>query len=250
MQRDKELAGRTAFVSGSGRNIGRAIALRLAARGCNVIFNGARNRDACEAGAEEARKLGVDAMVTMGDMAQPAVVSDIAREALARFGQVEILVNNAAIRPHKPFLEMADDDWYRVINLDLNAAFHTCRAFMPGMVAGNWGRIVNITGMNAIHGYSHGAPISAAKHGLWGLSKSLAKEFGPHGLTVNAISPGTIEGERDDPNVAARMAALVKAIPLGHLGQPDDIAALVAFLCVEGRFVTGQMIASNGGVQT
>ena len=245
---ERSLAGRAAFVSGSGRNIGRAIALELARRGCNVIVNGASDRAACEATAEAARALGVEAVVAMGDVGRSDVVATIAEDAARRFGAVDVLVNNAAIRPHKPFLEMSDEDWHRVIALDLNAAFYTCRAFLPGMVGRRWGRVIGITGMKAIHGYDEGAPISSAKHGLWGLTKALAKEFGPHGITVNAVSPGPIRVEGRD---TAQLTTLARGVPLGHAGEPEDIAGLVGFLASpEGRFITGQMIASNGGAQT
>jgi 3-oxoacyl-[acyl-carrier protein] reductase len=245
------LAGRTAFVSGSGKNIGRAIALELAARGANVVVNGATDRDAAEAVAEAARTHGVAALVAMGDVGSPLAVREIADAALAQFGAVDILVNNAAIRPATPFLEMADADWHRVLDVDLHGAFYTCRAFLPGMVEKGWGRIVNITGMNAIAGYPGRSPASVAKHGLWGLTKSLAKEFGPNGVTVNAISPGPVRGEHADPEITRRIEARVSQVPLGRIGEPEDIAALAGFLCSEeGSFVSGQMIGSNGAMQT
>ncbi len=246
-----ELAGKTAFVSGSGQNIGKAIALRLARMGANVVLNGSADPAAGEAVAAEAGKFGVPALVAMGDVGKPADVAALAEAALGRFGAVDILVNNAAIRPAKPFLELADDDWHRVLDVDLNAAFYLCRAFLPGMIAAGWGRIVNLAGMNAIHGYAGRAPVSVAKHGLWGLTKALAKEFGPNGITVNAISPGPIAGEHADPAMARHIAGQVGRIPLGHLGEPDHIASLAGWLASAGvGFTTGQMIACNGGAET
>lgn len=242
-----DTARKTAFITGSGRNIGRAIGLELARRGCNVIFNGSSDRAACESAVKEAETLGVRSAVAMGDVGKSEVVAAIATDILSEFGRVEILVNNAARRPHKPFLETTEQDWLDVMALDLNAAFFTTRAFVPAMIKARWGRIVNLTGMNAIQGYVEGAPISAAKHGVWGLTKALARELGPNGITVNAVSPGTIESEGKDPSSYAR---LIKNIPLGRLGQPGDIAAVVGFLCLDGGFVNGQMIACNGGAQT
>ncbi len=240
-----DLRGRTAFVSGSGRNIGRAIVLELAARGCNVVVNGSADRTACDETADAARALGAEAEVAMGDVSRPEDVAKIADAARARFGTVDILVNNAAFRPHKPFLDLTDADWQQVIDIDLTASFLTSRAFLPGMVERGWGRIVGMAGLKAIDGYFEGAPISAAKHGLWGLTKALAKEFGPHGVTVNAVSPGAIRSD-DEPEGAA-----APGIPVGRKGDPADIAALVGFLVSPaGRFVTGQMIAANGGART
>jgi 3-oxoacyl-[acyl-carrier protein] reductase len=245
------LAGKTAFVSGSGKNIGRAIVLDLAAGGANVVVNGASDRDAAEAVAETARGHGVEALVAMGDIGDRKTIAEITQAALARFGTVDILVNNAAIRPSTPFLEMAEADWHRILDVDLHSAFYTCRAFLPGMVEAGWGRIVNITGMNAIAGYPGHSPASVAKHGLWALAKSLAKEFGPNGVTVNAVSPGPIRGEHKDPEITKRIEARAAQVPVGRIGEPEDIAAVTGFLCSqEGGFVSGQMIASNGGMQT
>ncbi len=241
------LSGKTALVTGSGRNIGRAIAVELARLGCNVVVNGSSDRAACETTAEAAAALGVEALVTMGDVGRSETVKAIAGQALERFGTVDIVVNNAAIRPHKPFLEMDDADWQRVIDLDLTSAFYTCRAFLPGMVDRGWGRVINITGMNAIRGYNEGAPISAAKHGLWGLIKALSREFAARGITANAVSPGPIKvAGRDADN-----PKLLAGIPAGFMGEPEDIAGMVCFLASPaGRFVTGQMIAVNGGGTT
>lgn len=242
---------KVAFVTGSGRNIGRAIVLSLAAEGLNVVVNGSTKREACEAVAREAAEHGVEAQVVMGDVGRRDNVQEMAQAVLERFGRVDVLVNNAAIRPEKPFLEMTHEDWNRVMDVDLNAAFYTCQAFLPGMVERGWGRIVNLTGMNAIQGYVGRAPVSVAKHGLWGLTKSLAREFGPHGVTVNAISPGPIQGERDDPAAAAHIESMLSRVPLGRLGEPEHIAGLCAFLVSEaGGFTTGQMIACNGGAAT
>jgi 3-oxoacyl-[acyl-carrier protein] reductase len=241
---EKPLAGRTAFVSGSGQNIGRAIAMQLAGHGCNVIVNGAANRQACEETAARVSAAGAEAMVAMGDVGRAEDVATIVEAARAWFGAVDILINNAARRPHKPFLDMTEADWHGVIDPALTASFRLSHAFLPGMIERGWGRIVNFAGMKAIRGYFEGAPISAAKHGVWGLTKALAQEFAPHGITVNAISPGQIRSETVSADDPARTAT----IPTGFMGQPDDVACVAAFLCLpEARFVTGQMIAVNGG---
>ncbi|MBW8055387.1 MAG: SDR family oxidoreductase [Nitrospira sp.] len=245
------LDGRTALVTGAGRNIGRAIILDLAARGCNVIVNTRVNQSEADAVAAEARELGANAVTMLGDVGRPAEIQRIAGQALERFATVDILVNNAAIRPAAPFLELEEQDWHRVVDVDLHAAFYTAKAFLPGMVAQHWGRIINLTGMNAIHGYAGRAHVSAAKHGLWGLTKALAKEFGPSGVTVNAISPGPIQSQHPDPAMTQHIASQLGKIPLGRLGEPREIAALCGFLASDqGGFISGQMIAANGAAQT
>ena len=206
------LDGKTAFVSGSGHNIGRAIVLEFAGRGANVVVNGLSDPDSAEKVADEARSLGVGAIVAMGNVGDSAAVKEMAGKALAEFGAVDIVVNNAAIRPHKPFLEMDEDFWHNVISVDMHSAFYTGQAFVPGMVERGWGRVINITGMNAMHGYNGRCPVSAAKHGLWGITKSMAKEFGSRGITVNAISPGPIEGDYRDAAMGAHIREQEKLV--------------------------------------
>ena len=245
-----EHSGKTAFITGGGKNIGRAIAINLASTGCNIVLNGNSDTEACEETAKVLLEKGVKASIVMGNVGSADEVKRMASEALDQFGRIDILVNNAAIRPSKPFLEMEDHDWHRVLDIDLNSAFYTCRAFAGGMIEKGWGRIINITGMNAIHGYKGRAPVSAAKHGLWGLTKSLGKEFGPQGVTTNAISPGPID-TAGDATQREHILSMVPKVPLGRLGLPEVIAALTGFLCSNGgAFVNGQMINCNGGAET
>ena len=245
-------AKRTALVTGGGRNIGRACALGLAADGFNVVVNGSSDRAACEKVAREARKLGVKALVVMGDVGKPADCKRIAGMAIKTFGAIDVLVNNAALRPAKPFLKMTEAEWRRVIAVDLDAAVWLSQACLPGMLKKGWGRIVNFTGMNAIHGYAGRAPVSVAKHGVWGLTKSLAKEFGSAGVTVNAISPGPIAAdvENDDDSSHHRQETVAK-VPLGRMGTPAEVAATARLLVSEaGAYINGQMIQVNGGAET
>ena len=245
-----EHSGKTAFITGGGKNIGRAIAINLASTGCNIVLNGNSDTGACEETAQVLIEKGVKASIVMGNVGSADEVKRMASEALDQFGRIDILVNNAAIRPSKPFLEMEDLDWHRVLDIDLNSAFYTCRAFAGGMIEKGWGRIINITGMNAIHGYKGRAPVSAAKHGLWGLTKSLGKEFGPQGVTTNAISPGPIDTAGDAAQ-REHILSMVPKVPLARLGLPEEIAALTGFLCSNGgAFVNGQMINCNGGAET
>lgn len=242
---------KTAFISGAGRNIGRAIALSLARDGFNVVVNGSTFGAACEETAAQARAHGVDAKVAMADVGDPAKIKKIGAGLIEEFGAIDVLVNNAAIRPFAPFLEMPEDQWDRVLSVDLHAAIHLSRAFLPGMVERGWGRIVNLTGMNAMHGYNGRAAVSVSKHGLWGLTKALGKEFGGKGVTVNAISPGPIDGDYGDEELGSHIQSQVKLIPVGHLGEPRHISSLTSYLCSDdGGFVNCQMIACNGGTQT
>jgi 3-oxoacyl-[acyl-carrier protein] reductase len=242
---------RTALITGAGRNIGRAIALSLAQAGMNVVINGSADRAAAESVAAEARGFGVRALVAMGDVGLRAECQRIAAEALAAFGTVDVLVNNAALRPLNGFLELTEEDYRRIMAVDLEAAIWLSQACLPGMLEKGWGRIVNFAGMNAIHGYAGRAPVSIAKHGVWGLTKSLGKEFGPRGVTVNAVSPGPIAADDEDEAPSAYRQAMIKRVPAGRMGKPDEVAALVRLLASEeGAFINGQMLAVNGGAET
>ena len=244
--------GKTALVTGGGRNIGRACVLGLAEDGFNVVINGSSDRAICEKVAQEAASFGVKTLVVMGDVGKASECQRIADEAIKAFGAVDALLNNAALRPNKPFLEMGDADWQRIIDVDMNAAIWLSRACLPGMVKKGWGRIVNFAGMNAIHGHAGRAPVSVAKHGVWGLSKALAMEFGPKGITTNTISPGPIAPDTPEKNASAEARAQTLArVPLGRFGKPVEVAAAARLLVSEaGAYINGQMIAVNGGGAT
>jgi 3-oxoacyl-[acyl-carrier protein] reductase len=244
-------ARKAALITGAGKNIGRAVALGLAEDGFDIAVNGASDRAAAESVAAEVRALGRKAVVIMGDVGTRAECARIAAEALAAFGTVDVLVNNAALRPAKPFLELTEADLRRVLGVDVEAAIWLSQALLPGMVAQGFGRIVNFTGMNAIHGYAGRAPVSMAKHGLWGLTKSLAKEFAKQGVTVNAISPGPIAADDDVPGVANSRSGYVAKVPMARLGTPVEVATVVRMRAsVGGAYVTGQMLQVNGGAET
>jgi 3-oxoacyl-[acyl-carrier protein] reductase len=244
-------AKRSALITGSNKNIGKACALVLARGGSNVVINGARDRAAAEAVAGEARAFGVEALVAMGDIGRREDAMRISAEALRAFGTIDILINNAAIRQDGKFLELSEEDWRYTMAVNFDAAYWLCRAFLPGMLRHRWGRIVNFAGMNAIHGYNGRAHVSASKHAAWGLTKALAKEFGPHGITVNIVSPGPILGEAQDPAMAAHIKPMVARVPIGRLGTANEVAAVVSLLTSQdGAFINGQMIQVNGGAET
>jgi 3-oxoacyl-[acyl-carrier protein] reductase len=158
-------------------------------------------------------------------------------------------VNNAAVRPHEPFLDTSEADWQHVMDVDMNAAVWLARQVIPGMIDNGWGRIISFSGMNAQRGYLGAAAVSVAKHGVWGLTKALAVEFGPKGITANIISPGTFPPDGTNIDANKNFAALLAANPSGRLGTPDDIAGMITYLCSDtGGFVNGQMLQINGGV--
>lgn len=240
-----------ALVTGAGQNIGRAVAVALAADGYDVVVNGLSNRDAAEETAELCRAKGRQAIVAMGDSGTRDGCKEIARTGLSAFGTIGVLVHNAAIRPSAPFLEMSEEDWDRVMDVNLGGSIWLSRECLPGMVDQGWGRVVLFAGMNAIHGYNGRAPVSVSKHGNWGLAKSLGKEFGPKGITANLISPGPIASEHADASMTQHIKDQVGRIPAGRLGQPDEVAAVVSMLCSDkGGFVNGQILQVNGGTET
>ncbi|MEQ8805046.1 MAG: SDR family oxidoreductase [Rhodospirillales bacterium] len=242
---------RAALVTGSGKNIGRACVLALARDGFNVVINGSSDRASCDATAEDARALGADALVIMADVGDKAACDAMAAEAIGHFGGIDVLINNAAIRPSHSFLDITDDVWERVLDVNMNAAFRLARACLPGMVDRGWGRIVNFAGMNAIHGYNGRAHVSVSKHGSWGLTKALGKEFGPKGVTTNIISSGPIAGDHSDPAMAEHIASMKARVPVGRLGTPEEIAGMIAYLVSDqGGFMNGQLIQINGGTET
>ena len=242
---------KTALITGSAKNIGRGIAHYLAAAGFNIIVNGSSDQEAAEKVASEVRAKGSTAMVAMGDVGDKAAAEQIVQAGLDQFGAIDVLVNNAAIRPHAPFLDISEAEWQRVMNVDLNAAIWLSRLVLPVMTHKGWGRIISFSGMNAQRGYPGASPVAVAKHAVWGLTKSLAAEFSPLGITANIISPGTFPG--DDPATAddPKFIKLRNENPVRRLGQSDDIGAMVGYLCSEhGGFVNGQMLQINGGVVT
>jgi len=242
---------RTAVITGAGQNIGRACAIRLARDGFNVVINGRTNTASCEEVAERVREAGGEAHISMGDIGVPADARRIVDDAIKVFGAVDVLINNAAIRPETPFLEMPEDEWHQVMNVNFNSCFWLARAAIPGMVEKGWGRVIYFAGMNAMHGYNGRPHVSASKHAAWGLAKSLAKEFGPKGITANIISPGPIRPEAGDPAMISHITSQVGRIPTGRLGEASEIAAMVSHLASnEGGFINGQLLQVNGGTET
>ena len=243
-----KLDGKVALITGSGRNIGRATALKLAGEGAHIVVNARANRAEAEDVAREVRGRGVKALAILADVAGKDQVDAMVAKALSEFGRVDILINNAAIRPHKPFTELTVADWEEVRNIVLDGAIHCTRAVIGSMVENGYGRILFFTGDGAFAGGSGRAHISAAKMGLVGLARGLASEFAAKNIRVNVVSPGSIDTARANPEWYQGRVPGAAGIPLGRQGTVDEIAATCLFLVSEdGGFITGQTIHVNGG---
>ena len=244
------MKGRTAIVTGSGRNIGRAIALSFGRLGANVIVNGHRDRAAAEAVADEVRAAGGQALVHMADVADDAAVKAMVDAAAAQFDSVDIVVSNVAVRQKQAFLEITPQDWQAVLQTNLTPAFYLARHAIPHMRTGRWGRLVLISGFDGFWGQvTHRAHNVTAKSGLHGLAMALAREFGADGITANTVAPGAIDTIRDWTQYSHQERSRLEAeIPCGRYGKPDEVAAACDFLCSDrGAFVSGQVVHVNGG---
>lgn len=241
-----ELSGRVALVTGGAQNIGRAIAESLAAAGAAVVVNAKRSRAAAEATVAAIEQAGGRAFVHLADVTDAQAVKDMVEATLARYGRLDILVNNAAVREEAPFEELRFEDWRRILNIILDGAFLCTKACVPAMVQAGGGSVINIGGLTAHTGARHRAHVVTAKAGIIGFTKALAFDLAPHHITVNCVSPGLISTARSQatPKHHSEHKTLV-----GRMGEPSEVAAVVRMLCgPQGRYLTGQTIHVNGGV--
>ncbi|CAI8057213.1 3-oxoacyl-[acyl-carrier-protein] reductase FabG [Geodia barretti] len=220
----------------------------MAAEGANIVVNARSNRDEAEATAAAVEELGVKALPVLADVSQKDQVDAMIDAAMSTFGRIDILVNNAAIRPHKPFTELTLEDWEYVRGVVLDGSFYTTHGVIQQMVDNNFGRIVFLTGDGAFRGGPQRAHVSAAKMGMVGMARSLASEFAGNNIRVNVVSPGSIDTSRANPEWYAGRVPDSSGIPLQRQGKPEEIASTVTFLCTDdGGFITGQTIHVNGG---
>jgi len=246
MSREGVLQDRVALVTGGGRGIGKAVSIALAEMGARVIVN--YRSDA--ASAEETAQL-TGGVAVRCDISEPEAVEKLIRDLFKEQGKVDILVNNAGAVRDNLLLRMKTADWDDIIRTDLSSAFHTTKAVLAaGMLRNRWGRIVNMSSIVGITGNAGQANYAAAKAGLIGFTKSIAKEIGSRGITVNAVAPGYVPTELTGGSLTAEMVAmLVEATPLKRAGTPEDIGAAVAFLCSpSGGFITGHTLVVDGGL--
>jgi 3-oxoacyl-[acyl-carrier protein] reductase len=240
------MSDRVAIVTGSARNIGRAIAVRLARAGTAVIVNGRTSRPEADAVADEIRATGGQAAVHMADVTDPAAVEGLVAAAIEQFGRLDVVVNNASVRREVDFAELDYREWRTILASTLDAAYLCCHAALPHLKASGSGAVVNIGGLSSFTGAARRAHVIAAKAGLVGFTRALAFDLAPHHVTVNCVAPGlinTVRASGKEPAHHAEHKTLA-----GRRGAPEDVAALVGFLCgPDARYITGQTIHANGG---
>ncbi len=239
--------GKVALVTGAGRNLGKAIALDFAKHGANVVINVRSNMKDAEAVAREAEALGVGALPYAADVSDFKAVQGMVDAAVKKFGKVDILVSNAAIRQHKTFTELSYEDWRALVGVVLDGGFNCARHVLPHMIKNDFGRIIFIGGDGALAGGPDGAPVASAKNGLIGLTRALARGHVQYKIRVNMVSPARLSmGASQDAKGKGRGNA-----PVGRPGHPEDISRTCLFLAAEeADYITGEIIHVNGGGYT
>ena len=247
-----KLAGKVAVITGGSRGIGRAIAARMAAAGAKVVINCRTTVDRANDAAAAIRAEGGEALVVQADVGDKADANRLVREAVAGFGQVDIMVANAGIIIDKPFVDSTDEDWTAAMHSNLEAFFHVTRAVLPHMIERNYGRVL-ATGSVITEKYDFGpnkmSVCTASKAGIVTMLRAIAVEVATQGITLNAVSPGYIATEMFETIDPAGREAALRIIPMGRYGVPDDIANAMVFLASdEASYITGQTLRVNGGM--
>jgi len=247
MEQYMNLKGRVALVTGSGRGIGKSIAGKLSEIGASVVINDVSDESA--AAADEIQAAGRPALFVKANVSIAAEVNRMVNTIISNFGRIDILVNNAGISRDQLALMMTDEDWDAVLNVNLKGVFVCTRAVLKPMMKQRWGRIINISSIVGIVGNSGQANYSAAKAGVIGLTKTVAREMASRQITVNAVAPGFIESEMTQKLPDKVKEDYNKRIPLGYFGSPRDVAEAVAFFASEeARYITGQVLGVDGGM--
>jgi 3-oxoacyl-[acyl-carrier protein] reductase len=245
----KRLEGKTAIVTGGARGIGRAISVKLASEGANVVICDLVINEAAEETIKLIEEQGVKAAAFPANVTVAEDCENLFKQATEQFGQVDILVNNAGVTRDNLIMRMKEEDFDLVISTNLKGTYNMMKAATRPMMKARYGRIVNISSVVGIYGNAGQVNYSASKAGVIGMTKSLAKELGSRGITVNAVAPGFIETDMTKVLSDDLKAEMVKNIALGRPGQPEDVAKVVAFLASdEAEYVTGQVIECSGGM--
>lgn len=249
MRPGDDLAGKVALITGGARNIGRAISRALAAGGAKVMINANTSREAGEETVAMIEKAGGKAALCMGDITDPEAVKHLVDETIKRYGRIDMVVSNAAIRAETPFEKISYAEWKRVISTVLDGAFLVSQAALPHLIKAGGGALVYTGGMTGHKGALHRSHVVAAKGGLAAMTKAVAHDLAEYNITVNCVVPGPIDTVRGLPGAPERPDHR-KTLPLiGRRGQPQEIAAMVRMLCgPDARYITGQSIHINGGV--
>ncbi|MBU4530329.1 MAG: SDR family oxidoreductase [Hoeflea sp.] len=245
---NQDLQGRVALVTGASRNIGRAIAVALASRGANIAVHVGQDHAAGEETAAAVRAAGGEAHVLSGDLSNPDIARSVVANAAGQFGRLDMVINNAAIRPEAPFAELTYENWRKVMGIALDAVFLVSQAALPHLKASDMASVVNIGGLTGHTGATERAHVITAKAGLVGLTKAMAHELSPLGITINCVSPGLIQTARLGAAAHAPKHHDTRTNLVGHRGSPEDVAEAVAFLCgPASRYITGETLHVNGG---
>ncbi|WP_297719189.1 3-oxoacyl-[acyl-carrier-protein] reductase [Intestinimonas sp.] len=243
------LQGKCALVTGGSRGIGRAVCLELARQGARVAVNYAGNAAAAEETVGACAALGAEAFALRADVADAAACEAMVKEVLARFGRLDILVNNAGVTRDGLMPMMKEADWDAVLDTNLKGAFHCMKAVYRPMMKQKYGRVVNLSSIVGLRGNAGQANYAASKAGLIGLTKSMAKELAARNVTVNAVAPGFIDTDMTAALPEKAREAMLTAIPMGRLGQAEDVAKAVAFFAGDdAAYITGQVLCVDGGM--
>ena len=242
------LDGAVVVVTGASRGLGRAIAEELGSGGAKVVINYSSSKEPAEEAAESISSNGGEAIVVQADVSDPEQAQKLIDETVEKFGRVDVLVNNAGINIDKTLKKLSVEDWDKVIQVDLNSAFYTVHAALPHMMEQGSGKIVNMSSFVGEAGNVGQANYAAAKAGLLGFTKTAAQELARYGITVNAICPGFIETDMVANIPEEAREKLLKTVPLGRFGQPEEVARAVRFVVEDADYMTGQSLDINGGV--